>query len=240
VNKAIPARPSPPRLVNDFTNTLDADEQQELEDKLDKFDKETSTQVAVVIVDNLQDYDITDYSLAILRGWGIGQKDKNNGVLLLVSKGDHKVRIETGYGAEGPLPDITCNNIIKDQILPAFRKNDFYGGISNATEGIMAALKGEYKAPANYGSPKLSKRKVALIIIIIVIFLIFSSGGGGRGGSFMSRRGYRGWSGPVFWGGGWGGGGWGGGSSGGGGFGGGGFGGFGGGSGGGGGASGSW
>ncbi len=233
VNDAVPQRPSPPVLVNDLANILTQDQQSTLEQKLVAFDKESSTQIAVVLVKNLQGYEISEYALAILRKWGVGQKDKNNGVVLLVSLEDRKLRIETGYGSEGPLPDATCKHIIDEQIVPHLKEKDYYGGLDLGTDAIIKALKGEYTAPKGYGQKHLTTGQILLIIFLIILFLSLISRGGG-GGSYMSRRGYRGFTGPTIWwtGGGGGGSDWGGG--------GGGFGGFGGGSGGGGGASGSW
>lgn len=231
----IPQAPNPPRLVNDYTRTLTSDQQQSLENKLVAFDDSTTTQIAVVIISDLGGYDISDYALKLGREWGVGGKEFSNGVVLLISTGDRKVNISTGYGAEGALPDITCKHIIDDVIRPNFRENDYYRGIDEGTTAIIKALKGEYTTPREKRKPG-SGFKIIMIIILVLVFLAVSSkGGGGGGGTFMSRRGYRGFSGPIFWGGGsGGGGGWGGGGSSGG------FGGFGGGSFGGGGASGSW
>lgn len=236
VNKAIPPRPQPPQLVNDFTNTLTADQAATLEKKLEAFDKASSTQIAVVIINSLNGYDVSDYALAILRNWGVGQKNKNNGVVLLIAKKDRKIDINTGYGLEGSLDDITAKHIIDEDIVPLFKQKDYYGGINAGTDKIIKAVRGEYTAPPGYGEIKISTWQIIKIILLIILILYLFSRGSGNGGSFMSRRGYRGWGGnTIFWpGGGWGGGGRGGWS------GGGGFGGFGGGSGGGGGASGSW
>lgn len=229
--------PSKQRLVNDYTGTLTADQQQALEDKLVKFDDSTSTQIAVVIIPSLGDYEIADYNVQLGRAWGVGGKQFNNGVVLLIAKGNRKINIATGYGVEGALPDVTCKHIITDVIVPNFKGNDYYRGIDEGTDAIIKATRGEYKAPEGYGKKPLTTGKVILVIIIFIIVLSILSSGGGRGGSFMSRRGFRGFSGPVIFpgsGGGWSSGGWGGGGSSGG------FGGFGGGSFGGGGASGNW
>jgi uncharacterized protein len=237
----VPARPNPPRLVNDFTQTLTPEQTEELERKLVAYDDSTSNQVVVVIIPSTNDYPIEDVALQqILRKWGVGNKEKNNGIVVLVAKNDHDVRIEVGYGLEGAIPDITASQIIQSDILPNFRENNYYRGLDLATNDIIKAAAGEYKAPQGYSGRRKKGLNPGLIFFVILgIWLIFSASGGGRGGGGMlSRRGYRGWMGPVWPGGGWGGGG----SSGGGGWsgGGGGFGGFGGGSGGGGGASGSW
>lgn len=235
----------PTRLVNDYTTTLTADQQQALENKLVAFDDSTSTQIAVVIIPALNGNDVTDYGVKLGRAWGIGGKQSNNGVLLLIvngdkAKGDRQLYIATGYGVEGALPDITAKHIIDDVIVPNFKGNDYYRGIEEGTDAIMQAVKGEYKAPQGYNKRKGSGGlgRIVFLIVIIVIFFAISGGRGGGGGSFMSRRGFAAWTiANMLSGGGGRGGGW---SGGGGGSSGGGFGGFGGGSFGGGGASGSW
>jgi uncharacterized protein len=225
-------------LVNDFANLLTPEQANALESKLVALDDSTSTQISVVIVPTIGDRNISDYNVELGRAWGVGGKQNNNGVVLLIAKDDRKLDITVGYGLEGALPDITSRSIIDDIIVPNFKGNDYYRGIDEGTDAIIAAVRGEYNTPrAKGGNGGLPLGRIIFIIVIILI-IVFSSGGGGRGGTFMSRRGFRGLPGPIFFpGGGGGGGGWsGGGSSGGGG----GFGGFGGGSFGGGGSSGSW
>lgn len=236
--KGMPARPEPPHLVNDFTGILTADQRQALETKLVAYDDSTSIQIAVVLIESLDGRDIAEYAVELGRAWGIGNKENNNGVLLLVSKGDRKINITTGYGIEGALPDITASHIIDEQIKPNFRDNDFYRGLDEGTDAIIAATKGEYKAPENYRKKK-GKREVPGVLVLLIIFVImyFIRRGGGGGGGHYGGGGYRRSHGP---GGIWflptgGGSSWGGGSSSSGGFGG-----FGGGSFGGGGASGNW
>ena len=229
-------RPSNQVLVNDFTGTLTADQKDALERKLVAFDDSTSTQIAVVIIPSLNGNEVADFNVKLFRAWGVGNKKTNNGVVLLIAKDDHRLNITTGYGVEGPLPDVTCKEIIDGIIVPKFKGDDYYHGIDEGTTAIMQAVKGEYTAPTGYhkGSGGASAGRIIFIIIIIILVIAFNSGGGG-GGSFMSRRGFAAWTiGNMIGGGG--GGGWGGGGGGGGG----GFGGFGGGSSGGGGASGSW
>ncbi len=239
INKVVPPKPSPPKLVNDFANVLTPEQEQALERKLVAYDDSTSTQIAVVTMASTGDYAIEEVSLEILRQWGVGgQAEKNNGIVILAAINDRDVWIATGYGMEGAVPDITAKNIIENDVLPAFREENYYRGFDNATNSIFRAAAGEYQAPAGYRKSKgggISLGKIIVAFFILMIVLNMFGGGGGRGG-FMSRRGYRGFGGPVFFPGGFGG-------SGGGGFGGGGgggFGGFGGGGGGGGGAGGSW
>jgi len=229
-------RPSTQQLVNDFTNTLTADQKQALQAKLIAFDDSTSTQIAVVIIPTLNGNDVADYNVKLFRAWGVGNKKTNNGAVLLIAKDDRKLNITTGYGLEGALPDITCKEIIDNDIVPNFKGNDYYRGIEEGTDQMIKAVKGEYKAPDGYHKKSGLGGIGRIIFIIIIIIIILASSGGGGGGAFMSRRGFSPWviSSLLNSGGG---GGW---SGGGGSGGGGGFGGFGGGSSGGGGASGSW
>ena len=239
IERVIPQRPNPPRLVNDYTRTLTPEQVQALEQKLVAYDDSTSNQVAVVIMNSTGDYPIEDVGLGIIRTWGVGGKEHSNGVVILVAKDDHKIRIEVGYGLEGAIPDVTAKSIIDNDLTPNFREGNFYRGVDDATDDIIKAAAGEYKAPARSDKKGKGLPIGALIIFLIILFTIFGSRGGGRGG-MMSRRGYGNfWTGAIIGSmlgggsGGSGGGGWSGG-------GGGGFGGFGGGGGGGGGASGGW
>ncbi|MDP9229683.1 MAG: TPM domain-containing protein [Bacteroidota bacterium] len=236
----VPKKPNPPRLVNDYTNTLTPEQRDALENKLVTYNDSTSTQIAVIIIASTKDYPIEDIAREILRQWGVGGAEHNNGIVLLVAKDDRKVRIETGYGLEGAIPDITAKSIIDNYITPNFKEGNYYRGLDDATDAIIKAAAGEYKAPAGSGKKTKGISIGRIIFILIVLFIIFGSRGGrGKGGrGMMSRRGYGDLATPWILGsllGGGGGGGWSGGGGGGGGFGG-----FGGGGGGGGGASGSW
>jgi uncharacterized protein len=236
----------PDRLVNDYTQTLSADEIGQLEQKLVAFDDSTSTQIAVVLIKSLEGYDIADYGVRLAESWGIGGAENNNGVLLLVSVGDRKVTIQTGYGVEGALPDAIARRIIENEITPNFRSGNYFAGLDQGTSAIISYTKGEYKNTAPKKTQRSGKSGIGFIIIIIIIILLVIKGGRGGGSEVIGGRGG---ASPFWWllmgsqlGGGSRGGGFGGFSGGSGGFGGGGggFGGFGGGSFGGGGASGSW
>lgn len=234
IEKELPAKPNPPRLVVDYTNTLSADQINALEQKLVSFDDSTSSQISVVIIETTGDRDISDFAFALGRAWGIGNKEFNNGILLLVAKNDRKIFIATGYGLEGALPDALAKQIISNEIKPNFRENDFYRGLDEGTNAIIQAIQGEYKAPEGYRQ-RDEKGVPGILIVIIVIIIISIIRRGGGGGGYYNRRGYSRGSGMWFFPGAGGfGGGMGGGSSSGG------FGGFGGGSFGGGGAGGDW
>src|SRR5471030_304283 len=107
-------------LVTDYTNTLSAGDKQQLENKLVAFNDSTSTQIAVVIMKSVGEYDINEYGLKPGRAWVIGAKGKNNGIVLLVAIDDHKLTIQTGYGAEGGVPDAITHSIIQNDITPRF------------------------------------------------------------------------------------------------------------------------
>lgn len=249
----IPAKPVPPRLVNDFAGILSTREVNSLEQKLVAFNDSTSTQIAVVTVKSLDGYPIEDYSQRLAEKWGIGQKGRNNGMLVLIKPktGNERgqARIETGYGVEGAVPDLLASEIVDNEMIPSFRNGDYYGGIDKATSTLMALSRGEFTADQYQknmrgSSAKKDKPGIFLIIFIIFLIILFSrrGGGGGRNRRITSRNDLPFWllmgmlgsgrSHRGSWGGFSGGGGFGGG--------GGGFGGFGGGSFGGGGASGSW
>jgi uncharacterized protein len=108
----------------------------ELEDK-------TTRQLVVVTVKSLQGRTIEDYGVALGRAWGIGQKGKNNGALLVVAPNERKVRIEVGYGLEGDLPDAVAKLIIEERILPNFRQGNMVGGVVGGTESIIQVLSGD-------------------------------------------------------------------------------------------------
>ena len=186
----------PTQLVNDFTGTLTADQRQALENKLVAFDDSTSTQIAVVIIPSLNGNEIADFNIKLGRAWGVGGKENNNGVVLLISKGDRKLNIATGYGVEGALPDITSKQIIDDIIVPNFKGDDYYRGIEEGTDAIIQAVKGEYTAPAGYHKGSGSGSSILRIIFIIILIVLFLAikGGRGGGGSFMSRRGFAAWT----------------------------------------------
>jgi len=244
----LPERPVPQRLVNDFAGILKAEEVNSLEQRLVAFNDSTSTQISVVTVPTLMGYDKADYAQRLGEKWGIGQEKLNNGVLILVkpkqADSNGQVFIAQGYGLEGVLPDLTCSQIVDNDILPAFRAGDYYGGLSNAVNTIMAITRGEFSAE-DYGQRAKKKTGqhvpfglVLFIIFIIIMFISRRSGGSNRRnistgglplwillGMMSSGRGSHSGSWGGFSGGGGGGGG---------------FGGFGGGSFGGGGAGGSW
>jgi uncharacterized protein len=183
----IPERPVPPRLVNDFAGMLTCEETGILESRLVSFNDSTSTQIAIVTVPTLDGYAPSDYAQRLGEKWGIGKKQLNNGLLILVkpktadSKGE--VFIAQGYGLEGAIPDLTCSDVVNNEILPAFREGDYFGGLSNASNTLMSLARGEYSAAeysskAKKGGGKDSPAGLIIIIVVIVIAVISGKSGG--------------------------------------------------------------
>ncbi len=244
-----PARPEPPQLVNDFAGVLSAEQKGSLENKLVNFYQKTSTQIAIVTVKSLSGYDKADYAFRLSEKWGIGQKGKNNGILILVKpklaneKGE--VFVAVGYGLEAVVPDAVARQaIVGTELLPAFKQNDYFTGLDRSTDVLISLTSGEFTADQYVKATKKGGKGgiggFAFILIILVLVFLFKRGSGNNSHGIGSTRGLLGGMllGSML--GGNHGGSWGNFSGGGGSSGGGGFGGFGGGSFGGGGAGGSW
>jgi uncharacterized protein len=144
---------SPTGYVNDFAGMLLPETKTTLEGTLTQFTKDTSSEISVVTVTNLSGDSIENYANELFREWGIGTKNNNNGILLLISKDDRKLRIEVGYGLEGALPDATAFSIITNDITPLFKEGNFDEGVTVGVQKIIEATKGEYTAvpPKNKG-----------------------------------------------------------------------------------------
>jgi len=178
----LPSRPVPPRLVNDFANLLSEPERSFLEDTLVQFARSTSTQIVVVTVPDLDGYDPGDYAFRLGEKWGVGQKDKDNGIVILVkpkvgnSKG--QVFIATGYGLEGVLPDAIVNSTVIDyEMIPYFRENNYFKGIAAGTKVIMEITKGEYTADQYQQSyEKKNDGIIPAILIFAFVFILMIRG----------------------------------------------------------------
>jgi uncharacterized protein len=232
--------PAPKEYVLDEAGVLSTQARSSLNQQLADFERAASSQVVVAVFRKMQtDSSLEDYTQRMFENWKVGRKGKNNGAVLFVFVEDRRIRIQTGYGLEGALPDALAKQIIESELVPRFRAGNYEAGIVAGTQAILGAIRGEYKGTGrtvNDAGRRGKSSWLTFIIIAVVIFIVIV-GNRSRPRAY-SRRGVSVW---PWMGGGWGGGGW---SSGGGGGGGwsGGGGGFsgGGGSSGGGGASGSW
>jgi len=195
----VPDRPE--GRVTDRTGTLTRDQIKALDQKMAAFERETSNQVAVLLIPSLEGDSLEDYSIRLAEKWKIGQQGRNNGVILLVVKNDRKLRIEVGYGLEGALPDALSGTIIRNEIAPRFKAEQFYQGIDAGVNALIAATKGEYKAGPKKKRSQMEAWIPFLIVGAFVFFFILAA-------SQTRRRHYhsgssRGWtSGGGFFGGG--------------------------------------
>ena len=200
--------PNPDRYFNDYAGVVSVEAAQRFNEQLSQFDRETSDQVVVAVFPKMQsESDIADYTQRVAQAWGVGQKERRNGVVLFVFVQDRKMFIQVGYGLEGALPDITAFDITEYKIKPHFRSGDYEGGIAAGIDSIFQAIRGEYK-----GSGKTVAEKhhgggppsfLFFIIFLVALFVI---------SRVLRRLGGYGYSsgrdGPVFFPAGGGGGGW--------------------------------
>lgn len=135
----------PSRIVNDYANLLSPQEQNALENKLVGFSNQTSSQIAIAVVKSLEGYDKASYAYGLAEHWGVGQKGRNNGILILVKpkyqNEDGEVFIATGYGLEGAVPDAITKRIVNNEIIPYFKQEMYYKGLDEATNRIMELTK---------------------------------------------------------------------------------------------------
>ncbi|MFC3173941.1 TPM domain-containing protein [Novosphingobium bradum] len=227
------AQPSFPQLtgrVVDAANVIPPDEEARLDQKLAALEAQSHRQLVIVTLADLQGYDIADYGYQLGRNWGIGEKDRNTGALLIVAPKERKVRIEVGYGLEGTLTDGLSSLIIQQQVVPRFKAGDLPGGIEAGADAIIQQLtlppeeaqKIAAQANARAAAPRATGVDPGTVFFIIVFVLFFvlpalRRGFGGRryaGGSglgplivfdalsHMSRGSGDGWGGGGFGGGG--------------------------------------
>lgn len=152
--------------VTDLTQTLSAEQQSQLDAKLSAFEQQSGSQIAVLIVASTQPEDIAQYSIRVADAWKLGREKPDDGLLILVAKDDHKMRIEVGYGLEGVIPDLTAKRIITEFMAPSFKQGDFYGGINNALDKLIALISGEQlPAPNKQSSDNLSFENILPILL---------------------------------------------------------------------------
>lgn len=187
----IPPRPNPPKLVNDLAGVMSADEEARLEKKLRDYDVATSIPIVVVTIETLDGREIQSYNLELAQQWKAGDKNKDNGVVILAAIKDRKMNIAVGYGMEGVLPDGLASRIIKNEIAPSFKEGKYYEGFNNGTDAIIKASKGEYKNDKKQKSKGKGGTGAIIFIIIAIVIIAIRKGGGGnnRGGRYMSRGG---------------------------------------------------
>lgn len=203
--------PRPTGYVNDYAGVIDSITKSQLENLLTQIEKGTTAQIAVAVMTTIEPDTVEEYSVRMFSEWGIGQKDKDNGILLLIAIQDRKMKIEVGYGLEGAVPDAFAGGVIQNVIAPHFRDDDYSGGVAAGVEAIAErVLREEYNmslqdvvegyqatAPvSSSGDEEVTPGQTLISLIVIIIFfyllirhphillffLLSGGGGGGRGG----------------------------------------------------------
>lgn len=190
--RAIPPLDNNP--VHDEAEILSAQTEQELEVFLRRYADSTSNEIAIYIIRSLEGEEMDDYAFRVFDTWEIGQKGRDNGVLLLIAIEDRQMSIQVGRGLEGRLTDLQSSRINRYEIAPRFREGNYDDGVKAGILAITQAIKGEY----TNDDPPVKKRErnsplfTIFLILLIIIFLSRRRGGGG--GGYWSRGG---WIGPV-------------------------------------------
>jgi len=168
------------KRVTDLTQTLSQSQQAQLEDKLAAFERKKGSQIAVLIIPTTQPEDIAQYSIRAVEKWKIGRKKVDDGLLILVAKDDHKMRIEVGYGLEGAIPDLTAKRGISEVIAPKFKQGDFFGGIDSGVDKLIGLVDGEPLPEP--GSPAFSGKTLESLLpmllfgaLITGLFLLYNT-----------------------------------------------------------------
>jgi uncharacterized protein len=190
--------PKPDRYVNDYAGVVSKEAAYRFNEQLAQFERETSDQVVVAVFPKMQsNSDIADYTQRVAQAWGVGQKERRNGVVLFVFIQDRKMFIQVGYGLEGALPDITAFDITEYHVKPLFRSGDYERGLATGIDLICKAIRGEYKGSGKtvaeqhrgHGAFGLLPFLFFVVVLIILSRMLRRLGGYG----YSSGRG-----GPIF------------------------------------------
>ena len=195
VCNAIPPRPVPPRLVNDFAGIFTAREALHLEQMLTAFDDSTSNQIAVITTTDLEGLTPAEYATRTGLEWGIGSEKYDNGIVVLVKPKTYgsngQVNISVGYGLEGAIPDAYAKRIIDNEMIPHFAEGDYFGGIAAGCTTLMKLASGEISEPEETGSIGVVLMMLIMCIIAVIFFTAVarSSGRNNRGGNNGTKGG---------------------------------------------------
>ncbi len=175
--------------VNDYANLFSSSQKQQLETKLRQIQQETSSQVSILTIKSLEGETIEGYSIKVADQWKLGTKDKDNGLLIVVSKNDRKVRIEVGYGLEGVVTDLESDYIIRKTIIPEFRKGNYFQGLYEATGQLGGLITKEFQispeelAKTKKNATRRRKTHIPVGLIVFILFVIFGGFRRGRRGN---------------------------------------------------------
>ena len=168
--------PPPAAYFNDYANVVSASTAQQLNQKLEQFERDTSNQIVVAVYPKMQsDSSIEDYTVRVAESWKVGQKLKKNGAVLFVFIQDHKLYIQVGYGLEGALPDALCKQIIDTEITPHFKQGDYDTGLTAGVNAILAATKGEYKGAGSTVQESKNGNPASALFVVIICLIILAT-----------------------------------------------------------------
>lgn len=167
--------PQPVGYVNDFAEMLSSDFRQSLEQDLVDFKDETTAEIAVVTINSLEGNSLEDYAVRLFEDWKIGKKEKDNGILILIAKEDRKIRIEVGYGLESIVTDARAGRIIRDQMTPAFKNENYNQGVKQAVEQIKEYVRSGQPPAGLEKTLEKAKNILPLLIFLTIIFIYIAS-----------------------------------------------------------------
>jgi len=187
----IPEKPKEQTSVYDYVSLLPEQQKRSLEQKLIRYSDSTSTQIVVAIIQSTKGEDIDFLGAQWGQKWGIGQDSKDNGILVLLARGDRRIAISTGYGVEGTLTDAMSRRIVQSVIIPQFKQDNYYGGLNAGADAIFQVLNGEFKEERTFddggGFSLTSFLPFIIFFIILMILSRRNRKGGGRNGGRRSR-----------------------------------------------------
>lgn len=179
----VPDKPTQKLLLWDYAGIFNPSEKAIIEDSLESFSRNTSNQVVVMTVTNeiLDGYELAEFGQQVGQKWGVGYQGKDNGVVVLIkpktgddAMGKGRAFISTGYGSEGPLPDLLCSKIVDERMIPHFKENDYAGGVLSALEVIKPALMGDFNEAENLMNDDAADVVLAIIVMVMIICFIFA------------------------------------------------------------------
>jgi uncharacterized protein len=179
----IPDKPSFQTSVYDYEDILNTSDEKRLEEKLVRYSDSTSTQIVVITIPSLQGEDVGVLATNWAHKWGIGQKDEDNGMIILLSKNDREISIRSGYGLEDRMTAGITGEIIRNIITPYFKTDNYFEGLDKGADAIFEVLKGKYKGTRKEKSKSFPILPVIIFIFVIILIISKSKGGGRSGGS---------------------------------------------------------
>jgi uncharacterized protein len=166
--------PAPTRFVTDETRTLSAATVNQLNARLEQYERDSSNQILVAMFARMEtDSSVEDYTVRVAESWHVGQKGKSNGAVLFVFKQDRQIYIQVGYGLEPTLTDAISHDIVENVLKPRFRAGDFDGGVSTAVDAMIAATRGEYKGTGRTRAESRGENGPAPVVIGFSLILVF-------------------------------------------------------------------